>query len=56
MKEFEYTIEDELGLEDLNTLGIEGWELVSIVHTSWEGQRKGETHSNEEFYFKRETK
>lgn len=48
MKNFEYKIEDNLGENNLNTYGLEGWELVSI--------REIKTPQSEDtkFYFKRE--
>ena len=54
-KKFEYKIEDEYSI-DLDKLGKEGWELVSVVYKSWENERKGYQESQTIFYFKRETR
>jgi hypothetical protein len=40
--------------EDLNALGKEGWELVSVVYESYEDTRQGGTSSRIILYLKRE--
>ena len=48
MKRFEYKVEDNLGENNLNLYGLEGWELISVRYIK--------THHSEDtkFYFKRE--
>lgn len=52
MKKFEYLLRYDL--ENLNELGKEGWELVSVIRYEWTDERKGYTETSREFYFKRE--
>lgn len=47
MKTFEYKIEDNLGENNLNTYGLEGWELVSV------SKIKTPHSEDTKFYFKR---
>ena len=52
-KKFEYKIEDEDSV-NLDKLGKEGWELVSVVYKTWENERKGYQESNVIYYLKKE--
>jgi len=48
MKKFEYKIDTNLGENNLNDFGLEGWELVSV-------SKINTPHSEDtKFYFKRE--
>ncbi|HEY6143701.1 MAG TPA: hypothetical protein VIV55_09855 [Flavobacterium sp.] len=53
MKKFEYMEDIDLGLEQINLLGKEGWELVSVVIEPGEAREDPSIYS---FYFKREIK
>ena len=39
--------------EDINDYGKKGWELVNVVYSSWENERKGYSESATIGYFKR---
>lgn len=54
MKSFEYEILTDDDDWDIDQLGKEAWELVTVLYRSWENERKGYTESSTTFYFKRE--
>lgn len=49
---WEYLVIDE-GIADLTAMGLDGWELVSVVYRQWENERKGYTDSATTYYCKR---
>lgn len=54
MARFEYIVSYNLFTDDLDKLGKEGWELVSIIYVDKKTSYKGESVKAEKFYFKRE--
>lgn len=54
MKQFQYKILTDDGDWDIDQLGGDGWELVTVLYRTWENERKGYTDSSTTFYFKRE--
>lgn len=52
MTRWQYLILDDDELGDLDTLGAEGWELVTVVRRSWND--KGYKMEQSVYYFKRQ--
>lgn len=53
MTKWEYTTSDDT---DLDELGAQGWELVTVLYRSWMNERKGYTEFDYTCYFKRPIK
>ena len=54
MKKWEYKITSDLNDPDLDMLGHDGWELVSVIERTWVVQGKGYEESSIDYYLKRE--
>jgi len=50
---WKYLILDDDEVGNLDDLGNQGWELVTVLRQTWENERKGYTEYRQVYYFKR---